>query len=78
MDILEKIKPVFANVFDDSSIVITRETAAKDIEDWDSFAQMQIVMALEDLFKIKFRTDELEKWKCVGDVIDSIQKHIDD
>ena len=78
MDILEKIQPVFKDVFDDESIKVTRETVAADVEDWDSFAQMQIVMFLEDMFNIKFRTTELEHFNCVGDVVDTIQKHLDE
>ena len=78
MDILEKIQPVFKDVFDDDLITVTRETVAADVEDWDSFAQMQIVMSLEEMFHIKFRTSELEHFNCVGDVVDSIQKHLDE
>ncbi|MGN8774106.1 acyl carrier protein [Candidatus Weimeria sp. HCP3S3_B5] len=75
-EVLEKIQPIFQDIFDDEDLVVTRETCAADVEDWDSFAQMQIVMALEDMFKIKFRTSEIETWKNVGNVVDAIISHL--
>ncbi len=76
MTTLEKIQPVFRDVFDDESITVTESTVASDVEDWDSFAQMQIVMGIEQMFGIKFTTDEVTGFKNVGDVVKAIEKHI--
>lgn len=76
MDILEKIQPIFKDIFDDEDLVVTEETTAADVEDWDSFAQMQIVMGIEGIFGIKFSTDEVTEFKNVGDVVRAIEKHI--
>lgn len=76
MDILEKIQPIFRDIFDDESLIVTEETVAADVEDWDSFAQMQIVMGIESMFGIKFSTDEVMEFKNVGDVLNAIERHI--
>lgn len=76
MDTLEKIQPIFRDIFDDESLIVTEETVAADVEDWDSFAQMQIVMGIESMFGIKFSTDEVTEFKNVGDVVNAIERHI--
>lgn len=76
MTTLEKIQPIFKDIFDDENLVVTEKTVAADVEDWDSFAQMQIVMGIEDMFGIKFSTDEVTEFKNVGDVIKAIERHI--
>ena len=76
MSILERIQPVFRDIFDNEDLVVTEETVAADVEDWDSFAQMQIVMAIEAMFGIKFSTDEVTEFKNVGDVVKAIENHL--
>lgn len=76
MGTLIKIQPIFRDIFDDEELVVTEETTAADVEDWDSFAQVQIVLGIESMFGIKFSTDEVTAFKNVGDVVRAIEKHI--
>lgn len=76
MTTLDKIQPIFRDIFDDENLTVTEETVAADVEDWDSFAQMQIVMGIEEMFGIKFSTDEVTEFKKVGDVVKAIDRHI--
>ena len=71
--ILEELQPIFHDVFDDDEIVVTAQTSAKDIEDWDSLAQIRLVTAMEKFFSIKFTFDELQSLKNVGDMVSLIQ-----
>ena len=71
---LEELTPIFRQVFDDASIVITRNTTADDIDDWDSLTHMNLVMAVELQFKVKFALGELQTLKNVGDMLDLINK----
>ncbi|MSN26400.1 MAG: acyl carrier protein [Geobacter sp.] len=73
---LEELTPVFKQVFDDSSIVLTRNSTADDIDDWDSLTHMNLVIAVELRFKIKFALGELQTLKNVGDMLDMINKKI--
>lgn len=72
--ILEELTPIFHDVFDDEGIVLTPQTNANDIEDWDSVAQIRLVVAIEKKFGIKFKTDDLENLNNVGEMAELIAK----
>jgi len=57
MDILKKLEVIFRDVFDDEDIVLTNETTANDIEDWDSLAQINLIVAIRREFKINFENN---------------------
>ena len=74
MNYLIKLQDIFRDVFDDNSLNISVQTNAKDIEDWDSLMHINLVVAVEKEFKIKFFLGELKTLKNVGDMIDLIKK----
>jgi acyl carrier protein len=76
MDMLAELTPIFFEVFDDDSIVITRQTTANDIDAWDSLSHMNMVMAVELKFGIRFALGELQTLKNVGDLIDLTEKKL--
>ena len=71
-EIIPRLTEVFRTVFDDDEIVITRDTVADDIEDWDSLEHIRLVSAVEREFKIKFNMREVSTMKDVGEMIDII------
>ncbi len=73
---LEELTPLFREVFDDETVVLSRGTTADDIEAWDSLTHMNLVIALELRFKIKFALGELQTLKNVGEMIDLINKKL--
>ncbi|HEY3308897.1 MAG TPA: acyl carrier protein [Desulfuromonadaceae bacterium] len=73
---LEELTPIFRQVFDDNSIALTRNSTADDIDDWDSLTHMNLVIAVELRFKVKFALGELQTLKNVGDMLDMINKKI--
>ncbi len=73
---LEMLEPIFREVFDDEAIQLKRETTADDIEEWDSLTHMNLVIALELRFKVKFALGELQKLKNVGEMLDLINKKL--
>jgi acyl carrier protein len=66
-DVLTKLTSIFRDVFDDESLIITDETTASDIEDWDSLSHIDLIAAIEKQFAIKFTTREITDLKNVGD-----------
>jgi acyl carrier protein len=74
MGVKEQFQKVFRNVFDDDSIEISDELTADDIEDWDSLSHVQLVMALEKEFGLKFTTVEIIDLKNVGEFMNLVQK----
>ena len=73
----EKLNEVFRDVFDDEEIVVSDGTTANDIEDWDSLEHINLVVAVEKCFGIKFNTGEVAKLKNVGEMMDLILAKID-
>ena len=57
---------IFREVFDDDTIVLTPETTAADIHDWDSANHVTLVVSIETRLKIRFKTFELESLHSVG------------
>ncbi|HWD89041.1 MAG TPA: acyl carrier protein [Mucilaginibacter sp.] len=72
--ILEKVNDVFIDTLDNEDIVLTYETTANDVDDWDSLNHIQLVVAIEKQFKIRFTSQEIQSWNNVGEMIDSIVK----
>jgi len=73
---LEQLEPIFRQVFDDEAITLQRETTSDDIEEWDSLTHMNLVVALELRFKIKFALGELQKLRNVGEMLDLINRKL--
>ena len=72
-DVYGQLTEIFREVFDDDSIVLTPQTTAADIRDWDSAAHVNLVVAIESRLKIRFKTFELESLHNVGHLADLIQ-----
>lgn len=71
-EILNKIQDVFTDTLDEDNIAITEASTADDVEGWDSLTHVQLVVAVEKKFKIRFSAKEIQSWKNVGEMIDSI------
>jgi len=70
--IFERLNEVFREVFDDDSIVVTDSTTADDIEDWDSFEHINLVVAVEEEFGFKIPMGKTVTMKNVGEMVDII------
>jgi acyl carrier protein len=73
---LAEVQEIFRAVFDRPDLVITRESNASNVEDWDSLTHINLVMAIEKKYKIKFALGELKELENVGDLLDLIQKKL--
>ncbi|BEG62213.1 MULTISPECIES: acyl carrier protein [Coprobacter] len=71
-DILSKVQNIFRDVLDEENISLTSQTTANDIEEWDSLTHIQLVVAIEKSFKIKFTSKEILSWKNVGEMVETI------
>lgn len=66
-DIYAELTAIFRDVFEDPDIVAKPELSAKDVPEWDSFNHINILVAAEMRFGIKFRTSEIGALQNVGD-----------
>ena len=70
---LEDLQPLFRDILDQPKLVITRESNAHNVEDWDSLAHINLVTAVEKHYKIRFALGELRELQNVGDMVDLIE-----
>ena len=63
----ERLEAVFRRVFDDASIVISNEMTADDVDDWDSLEHINLIIACEREFSVRFMTAEIAGLKNVGE-----------
>ncbi|MEN4759389.1 MULTISPECIES: acyl carrier protein [unclassified Chryseobacterium] len=71
-EILTKLTNVFQEELDNEEIVLNAETTADDIEEWDSLSHIQLIVAVEKAFGIRFTSSEIQSWNNVGEMADSI------
>ncbi len=71
-EIIDRLNKLFRQVFEDSSIQVTPEMTANDVERWDSLSHLTMIAAVEKEFGIKFKLKELVSMKNVGDLITAI------
>lgn len=75
-DILAHVQEVFRDELEVQDLVLADETTADDVEEWDSLSHVQLVVALEKAFNIKFTSREILSWDNVGDLVDCIEKKL--
>lgn len=71
-EIFEKLNEIFRDVLDNDEIELQDSTCADDIEEWDSLGQIQLTVAVEKAFGLRFSASEISQWKNVGEMVDSI------
>lgn len=67
-DVYAGLTEIFHDVFMRDDIVLAPDLTAKQVQGWDSFKQIEIIMASEEKWGIKFNTRELDSLRCVGDL----------
>jgi len=65
-EVLSSFNEIFIDVLDEDDIVVEMETTADDVEDWDSLTHVQLIVAIEKKFKVKFTISEIESYQNVG------------
>jgi len=73
---LENLTDVFRTVFDQPNLVLHNAMTAADVENWDSLNHIDLIVAIEKKFKIKFTTREVTGLKTVGDLADLTAKKV--
>lgn len=69
MTLIDKqVQEVFREIFDNDELEIWDAMSAKDLSEWDSLAQVKLIIGLEEEFHIKFTTHEVAQMTCVGDL----------
>jgi len=76
LTIHSRLQDIFRDVFDDDVLTILRATHAGDIPNWDSLAQISLVVAIEKEFGITLSLEEMAGLKDVSNMLDLIQRKL--
>ena len=71
-EVFERLNKVFQEVFDDETIEVNDDTTSEDIDDWDSFEVINLIVAVEEDFSIKIPMGKVVTMKNVGEMADII------
>ena len=75
-NIMLKIQDIFRDVFDDDTLIVSRQTNSSQIDEWDSLNHINLVMAIEKALNIRFAMGELQPLKDVGEMVDLLEKKL--
>jgi acyl carrier protein len=73
-----KLQTILRDVLDDDGLVITDDTVADDVVDWDSTNHVRLIVAIEEDLHIRFETDEITAPESVGELLDLIASKLPD
>ena len=76
-EILRQITEIFIYTIDNEDVVLSENTKADDVEEWDSLSHIQFVVGIEKHYKIRFTSSEIQRWQNVGEMIDSISEKLE-
>jgi acyl carrier protein len=65
----QRLTPIFQDIFDDPSLRISDSMTADDVEGWDSLSHIDLIVAVEKAFAVKFTTPEVRGLRNVGDFV---------
>jgi acyl carrier protein len=71
-EILKILNEIFIDTLDNDQIILREESSANDIEEWDSLNHIQLIVAIEKKFRVRFTSREIQGWKNVGEITDSL------
>jgi len=71
--VLDRLRVIFREVFDQPNLAITPETSAEDIPAWDSVAHLNLILAVSEAFNIELSTEDAAGLITVGDFIRVIE-----
>jgi acyl carrier protein len=70
------VTEIFADVLDNPAISLSFNTTANDVDEWDSLTHIQLVVAIEKHFKLRFTASEIRSWNNVGEMCEAIAGRI--
>ena len=73
--ILDQVRRLAAELFDAPLNSISAASTPATLENWDSIQQLNLILALEDQFGIRFEPEDMEKMQSIGQVADAVRAH---
>ncbi len=71
-EVYTKLNSIVEEILYLDDLQLTDEMTAKDVENWDSIRNVEIIAEIEEQFDVKFKTLEIEQLKNMGDIVTAI------
>jgi acyl carrier protein len=75
-EMLTQLNEIFKDILDNDDIILAPETTANDVDDWDSLNHIQLVVATEKHFKVRFTSHEIQSWNNVEEMLNCIKSKL--
>ena len=72
-EIVARLTPIFRDVFNNDTLVVSEGMTAKDVPTWDSLSNINMIIAVEKAFGVKFRIKDVRALKNVGELLERIK-----
>ena len=72
-EIVSRVTPIFRDVFNNDALVVSEGMTAKDVPTWDSLSNINMIIAVEKAFGVKFRIKDVRALKNVGELLELIK-----
>jgi acyl carrier protein len=73
-EIVSRLTPIFRDVFNDNALVVTERMTAADVPTWDSLSNINMIVAVEKAFGVKFSIKDVRALKNVGELLALIKR----
>lgn len=70
--IINELNLIFTDIIDEGEVKLNMNSTAKEVEGWDSLNHVQIIAAIEKKYGFLFTLTEVQAFKNVGDLVNSI------
>jgi acyl carrier protein len=73
-EIVSRLTPIFRDVFNDDALVVSDSMTAADVATWDSLSNINMIIAVEKAFGVKFSIKDVRNLKNVGELLELIKR----
>jgi acyl carrier protein len=73
-EIVSRLTPIFRDVFSDDDLVVNEGMTAADVPTWDSLSNINMIIAVEKAFGVKFSIKDVRSLKNVGELLELIKR----
>jgi acyl carrier protein len=71
--IYQTLTGLFQDVFEDDALTLCPDLTADEVDGWDSLSHIQMLLAVEQAFKVRFSAAQVASLTRLGDLVDLIQ-----
>ena len=76
-EVFAKITNIVRTLFDEYEGAVTPDLNARQVEQWDSLANVQLMVMVEQAFKFRFTTEQISNLKNLDELTSLVLKKLE-